>query len=76
MLKKNEKVDFGFKIVSQQEKKILVNNVFNKVSPKYDLMNDLASFGLHRYWKNELINGRKNKLDEQTNERMKERRIK
>ncbi len=56
MLKKNEKVDFGFKKVSQQEKKILVNNVFNKVSPKYDLMNDLASFGLHRYWKNELIN--------------------
>ena len=39
-----------------QNKKGLVDNVFNKVYQKYDLMNDLMSFGLHRIWKKNLIN--------------------
>jgi len=54
--KKNKKIDFGFQEVDIDAKKIMVNEVFNQVSRKYDLMNDLSSFGLHRYWKNELIN--------------------
>ena len=56
MSKKNKKIDFGFQEVDIDKKKIMVNEVFNQVSKKYNLMNDLSSFGLHRYWKNELIN--------------------
>ncbi len=38
-----------------QQKKGLVDNVFNKVFDKYDLMNDVMSLGIHRIWKKELI---------------------
>ena len=38
-----------------QNKKGLVENVFNKVFDKYDLMNDIMSFGIHRFWKKDLI---------------------
>ena len=38
-----------------QNKKGLVENVFNKVYDKYDLMNDFMSFGVHRIWKKNLI---------------------
>ena len=38
-----------------QQKKGLVNEVFNKVFKKYDLMNDLMSFGIHRIWKKDFI---------------------
>ena len=40
---------------SLQQKKGLVQTVFNKVFDKYDLMNDLMSLGIHRSWKNNLI---------------------
>ena len=36
-------------------KKDLVNTVFNSVFKKYDIMNDIMSFGIHRLWKNNLI---------------------
>ena len=39
-----------------QNKKGLVENVFNKVFDKYDLMNDFMSLGIHRVWKKNLIN--------------------
>ena len=39
-----------------QNKKGLVENVFNRVYNKYDLMNDFMSIGIHRYWKRILIN--------------------
>ena len=39
-----------------QNKKGLVENVFNQVFNKYDLMNDFMSIGVHRYWKKSLIN--------------------
>ena len=39
-----------------QNKKGLVENVFNKVYGKYDLMNDFISFGIHRVWKKNLMN--------------------
>ncbi len=38
-----------------QNKKGLVQKVFNSVYDKYDLMNDFMSFGIHRLWKNDLI---------------------
>ena len=39
-----------------QHKKGLVQNVFNKVYDKYDLMNDFMSIGIHRLWKKDMIN--------------------
>ena len=38
-----------------QNKKGLIQNVFDKVYDKYDLMNDLMSLGIHRLWKKNLI---------------------
>ena len=38
-----------------QNKKGLVQNVFNQVYDQYDLMNDFMSFGIHRIWKKNLI---------------------
>ena len=38
-----------------QNKEGLVQNVFNKVYDKYDLMNDFMSLGIHRIWKKDLI---------------------
>ena len=38
-----------------QQNRSIVENVFNKVYDKYDLMNDLMSFGIHRSWKKNLI---------------------
>lgn len=42
---------FGFKSVDESEKASHVRGVFDSVAPKYDLMNDLMSAGLHRAWK-------------------------
>ncbi|MDH4449063.1 MAG: bifunctional demethylmenaquinone methyltransferase/2-methoxy-6-polyprenyl-1,4-benzoquinol methylase UbiE [Rhodoferax sp.] len=42
---------FGFKSVEESEKARHVRSVFDSVAPKYDLMNDLMSAGLHRAWK-------------------------
>ena len=39
-----------------QNKKGLVQNVFNQVYDRYDLMNDFMSFGIHRLWKKSLLN--------------------
>ncbi|MTB65325.1 bifunctional demethylmenaquinone methyltransferase/2-methoxy-6-polyprenyl-1,4-benzoquinol methylase UbiE [Providencia sp. wls1943] len=46
-----ETIDFGFRTVEKEEKAGLVANVFHSVASKYDLMNDLMSFGIHRIWK-------------------------
>ena len=43
--------DFGFKRVPWAEKGERVKGVFDAVAGRYDLMNDLMSFGLHRAWK-------------------------
>ena len=42
---------FGFEAVPEQEKSQRVAQVFDSVAPRYDLMNDLMSAGLHRAWK-------------------------
>lgn len=46
---------FGFRTVPEAEKASMVREVFDSVAPKYDLMNDLMSFGIHRLWKAALI---------------------
>ena len=42
---------FGYKKVTETEKVSLVDSVFTSVAERYDLMNDLMSFGAHRFWK-------------------------
>jgi demethylmenaquinone methyltransferase/2-methoxy-6-polyprenyl-1,4-benzoquinol methylase len=42
---------FGFKKVDTKDKQNLVKGVFDSVATKYDLMNDVLSFGAHRLWK-------------------------
>jgi demethylmenaquinone methyltransferase/2-methoxy-6-polyprenyl-1,4-benzoquinol methylase len=44
-------VDFGFRSVDRTEKAAMVRAVFDSVAPRYDLMNDLMSLGVHRVWK-------------------------
>ncbi|GAB4223400.1 MAG: bifunctional demethylmenaquinone methyltransferase/2-methoxy-6-polyprenyl-1,4-benzoquinol methylase UbiE [Francisella sp.] len=55
MSKENKTTDFGFTQVPWEEKQKKVNSVFHSVAAKYDLMNDLMSFGIHRLWKKQTI---------------------
>jgi demethylmenaquinone methyltransferase / 2-methoxy-6-polyprenyl-1,4-benzoquinol methylase len=48
--------DFGFREVPRGEKASLVRQVFDSVAPRYDLMNDLMSLGIHRIWKRIFVN--------------------
>ena len=47
---------FGFRDVPLGDKQTLVNDVFHSVAQRYDLMNDLMSAGMHRIWKDVMIN--------------------
>lgn len=47
--------DFGFRRVPEEAKAPLVRAVFDSVAERYDLMNDLMSAGIHRWWKSEMI---------------------
>ena len=42
---------FGFRDVPEADKARLVGEVFRSVAGKYDVMNDVMSFGIHRLWK-------------------------
>ena len=46
---------FGYETVPLEEKASRVRAVFDSVANKYDLMNDLMSFGIHRLWKRQTI---------------------
>jgi demethylmenaquinone methyltransferase / 2-methoxy-6-polyprenyl-1,4-benzoquinol methylase len=46
-----ETTHFGYREVPEKEKAKLVGRVFTSVAAKYDVMNDLMSFGAHRLWK-------------------------
>ena len=50
-----ETADFGFRTVPREAKKPMVRAVFDSVAPRYDLMNDLMSLGIHRLWKREFV---------------------
>ena len=50
-----KRADFGYRRVPLGDKQALVDSVFRSVARRYDLMNDLMSFGLHRAWKDALI---------------------
>jgi|SRR5690554_3876877 len=47
----DDSTHFGFKTVAKDEKAKMVAGVFHSVAGKYDLMNDVMSFGIHRLWK-------------------------
>lgn len=47
----DNKTHFGFKTVNADQKESLVGQVFSSVAGKYDIMNDVMSFGIHRIWK-------------------------
>src|SRR5437763_12645903 len=46
---------FGFRRVPETAKAPLVRAVFDSVAERYDLMNDLMSGGIHRWWKAEMV---------------------
>jgi len=48
---RDRQTDFGFERIPASEKKARVRGVFDSVASRYDLMNDVMSFGLHRLWK-------------------------
>ncbi len=47
----SEKTHFGYTQVPEEDKSRRVGDVFRSVAPSYDVMNDLMSLGLHRWWK-------------------------
>jgi demethylmenaquinone methyltransferase/2-methoxy-6-polyprenyl-1,4-benzoquinol methylase len=51
-----ETTHFGERTIPLEEKQGLVNDVFHRVADRYDLMNDLMSGGVHRLWKDALVN--------------------
>jgi demethylmenaquinone methyltransferase/2-methoxy-6-polyprenyl-1,4-benzoquinol methylase len=51
----SETIDFGYRAVPRTEKASLVRQVFDSVAPRYDLMNDLMSLGMHRAWKHAFV---------------------
>jgi demethylmenaquinone methyltransferase/2-methoxy-6-polyprenyl-1,4-benzoquinol methylase len=46
---------FGFETVPEAEKAGKVQNVFTSVASKYDIMNDIMSVGIHRIWKEAMM---------------------
>src|SRR6185437_2649738 len=50
-----DRASFGYRDVPAAEKAGMVARVFESVAPRYDLMNDLMSAGVHRLWKNAMV---------------------
>jgi demethylmenaquinone methyltransferase/2-methoxy-6-polyprenyl-1,4-benzoquinol methylase len=46
---------FGLQSVDEHERELRIRRVFEAVAPRYDLMNDLMSMGIHRWWKRVLV---------------------
>ncbi|MBR0671087.1 class I SAM-dependent methyltransferase [Neoroseomonas soli] len=51
-----DSADFGFRTVPRADKAGMVREVFESVAPRYDVMNDLMSLGIHRVWKRIFVN--------------------
>lgn len=62
-VKQTKETHFGFTTVKESEKAGKVREVFDKVADGYDLMNDVMSMGVHRLWKNSLIDSLKPRGD-------------
>src|ERR1700761_9537990 len=54
-MSENNTASFGFRDVPEAEKEGLVREVFSSVAARYDLMNDLMSAGVHRIWKDAMV---------------------
>lgn len=54
-LSDDDEIDFGFQSVPRAEKESRVKQVFNSVAKNYDVMNDVMSMGVHRLWKDALM---------------------
>jgi len=50
-----QKTHFGFKTVDEDAKAGMVHGVFTNVASKYDIMNDAMSMGVHRIWKDAMM---------------------
>jgi demethylmenaquinone methyltransferase/2-methoxy-6-polyprenyl-1,4-benzoquinol methylase len=46
---------FGTEEVTPQERQRRIRSLFDQVAPRYDLMNDVMSFGVHRWWKRRFV---------------------
>ena len=55
MTDNSNKTHCGFKTVDRDQKSSLVKEIFSGVAKKYDIMNDLMSAGVHRIWKNKMV---------------------
>ena len=51
----NRTTHFGFKTVDEDQKAGMVHGVFTRVASKYDIMNDVMSVGIHRVWKDAMM---------------------
>ncbi len=60
-----DSVAFGYQSVAAEDKSGLVHDIFSSVANRYDLMNDLMSFGVHRLWKAAFIDWLKPRPDMQ-----------
>lgn len=52
---RDDNINFGYSKVGRSEHKDMVKDVFEKVAPKYDVMNDFMSFFMHRMWKDRFV---------------------
>ena len=51
----HKETHFGFQTVAEDDKAGLVHGVFSRVASRYDVMNDVMSVGIHRIWKNAMM---------------------
>ena len=51
----HKETHFGFQTVAEDDKAGLVHGVFSRVASRYDVMNDVMSVGIHRVWKNAMM---------------------
>ncbi len=53
----NQKTNFGYEEIPSSKKARRVKDVFSSVAQDYDIMNDVMSAGMHRFWKDDFVDG-------------------